>query len=189
MSTTQKHSLWLVIGLSAATLVSATGCSKSAETERREAERAAAEAERKTAEAQQEAMNAAREEGAKVANETSEFLAAVNREKGELTDKVQDELDKIDRRLGELKVETSTTTTTGATTKGTVADQPAKVVKAEDVAKDKAEMDRLTQRRSMLQADLASIRTAIPQDWSALKAKIERDLGDKAPILRTPNGT
>jgi len=171
-----KHSLWLAVALSA---VTAVGCSKSADTERREAEKAAAQADQKAMEAESEAAKKVRAADQKATEETMDFLTAVTREKGEMTGKIQDQLEKIEKRLGELKVDVKET-----------AMKDGKYV-YDHQSKDVAEIERLLARRANLRADFDAIKTTIPHDWPALKAKIDRDLSPEPQntLFRNPTGS
>jgi hypothetical protein len=145
----------LVLVLGTALAAVCTGaCKKSAEAERREAEKAQVQGERKMIEAHKEAID-----------ETNDYLAAVRREQLELRGRLQEEIDDIDKKLSDLKVD--------ARKAGGVVIEPG--------SKDAAKIQKLLDRRSTLEADMTVLERADERGWDEVKANIEQDLGGRKP--------
>lgn len=139
------------------------GCNKSAEQERREAEKAASEAAKETGKATAEADKKVGEARQKVAGENSEFLAAVNREQTEYRAKITDKIHDAEKRLAELKVDMSKD---GSVTYDTTS-------------KSAGDIQRTLKWRDALKQDLDAIGRTQPPDWPTLKARIDRDLSEE----------
>jgi hypothetical protein len=151
------------------------GCTKSAERERREAERAMAEADKKTAQADEEAAKKTHAAEQKAAGKMADFLTAVNREESDYTLKLHDEVDRIEKQLGKMKVDVK-------------ADGTAIY---DEKSKDAKEIKRLLGRRDALRADLQALGRVSPHDWPTLKARVDRDVGNRNAVPGTehPFGT
>jgi hypothetical protein len=159
---TTKH---LLIGTVIASSLALVNCNKSAEQERREAEKAATKAEKETSKATTEASEKSGEAKEKASRESQEYLTTVTREQADYRTKINENISDIDKRLGELKVD---------------------MTKAKDgmptydkTSKSAPEIQRLLNRRQTLKNDLDEMGKTDPHDWPALKNRIDRDLSEE----------
>jgi hypothetical protein len=139
-----NRTLMVALGLAVAACTS--GCKKSSETERKEADKATVEARGDTNEAQTAAID-----------EQNDYLAAVRREQLELRGKVQQEIDDIDEKLLALKVN-------------------GKDATVDPHAKDAKKISALLERRTRFEADVGRIERSDERGWDQTKAEIEHDL-------------
>ena len=141
----------LVLGAAVAALCTGA-CKKSAETERKEAERAEVRAAEETNELHKRAID-----------EKNDYLAAVRREQLELRGRLQEEIDSVDKELSVLKGDLHKNS-------GVAVDPKSKGAQT---------LDELLRRRQQLEDDMNLLERADERGWDELKATIERDIGNR----------
>lgn len=145
----------LILGV-ATICIAVTGCKKSVETERKEANLAAENAQEKSAKAHREALD-----------ERNDYLAAIRREQIDYRERIHDELDDIDHELADLRVDIGRDG----------------IVHYDEKRADVAKVKELVDRRVLLRTDADALESTTDKDWDTVKAKLDADLGDR-PLRR-----
>lgn len=146
MKTTQ-----LILGV-AMIGIAATGCRKSAETERKEAVEATEKAEDTSRKARNDAVD-----------ERNDYLAAIRREQLDYRERLHDELDDVDRKLNDFHVDIGRDG----------------IVHYDERRADVAKVKELVDRRTVLRTDIDALESSTDKDWDTVKAKLDADLGNR----------